>query len=178
MNERVLEPLSMSNSTFDQPLPARFTDYIATPYRPGFVSVKGGPHTYVAQAAAGLWTTPFDLAKFAISIQESLRGNPYQVLQPKSAQLMMEPVKEHMGLGFMVNMNKYGQPTKRGRYFMHWGQNEGYRSLIIAHTSKGYGAIVMTNMAPNGQLVMRGKVKEDGFMEAVLAMIADLERWK
>lgn len=178
MEEMVLQPLSMSNSTFDQPLPTRFADAVATPYRPGFVSVKGGPHTYVEQASSGLWTTPFDLAKFTISIQESLRGNPYQILKPKYAHLMMQPVTDNMGLGFMVNMNKYGVPAKNGRYFMHYGQNEGYRSVLIASTKNGYGAIIMTNMSPSGKLVIANKVKDDGFMDAIIAMLADLEDWR
>ena len=178
INEMVLQPLSMSNSTFDQPLPERFTDVVATPYRPGFVSLKGGPHVYVEQASSGLWTTPFDLAKFTISIQESLRGNPYQILKPEYARLMMKPVADNMGLGFMVNMNKYGVPAKNGHYFMHYGQNEGYRSVLIASTKNGYGAIIMTNMSPSGKLVMANKVKDDGFMDAIIAMLADLEEWR
>lgn len=177
MNDLVLGPLSMSNSTFDQPLPSRLSNTIANPYYPGYVSVKGGPHIYIEQAAAGLWTTPFDLAKFIISIQESLRGNPYQLLKPKFAKMMVTPVKGNMGLGVMANVDKYGQPTENGRYFMHLGQNEGYRSLFIAHVSKGYGAIIMTNMAPEAKLVMSGKVEEDGFLNNVLEMIADMEQW-
>ena len=91
MSQLILQPLSMTNSTFEQPLPAKLYEQIAKPYRPDYESVPGGPHTYVEEAAAGLWTTPFDLAKFTISIQEALRGDPYQILTPENAELMVDP---------------------------------------------------------------------------------------
>jgi CubicO group peptidase (beta-lactamase class C family) len=179
MSRFVLQPLSMSNSTFSQPLPSNLMDQIARPYRPQYESVPGGPHIYVDQAAAGLWTTPFDLAKFVISLQEALRGNMYQILKPEYVQLMMKPVVSNMGLGFFVNVNKYGKPSKRGRYFMHPGQNEGYRNMLIASTRDGYGAIIMTNMSPDGRLVMNGKIKDRWqFMDALVTRIADMEEWE
>jgi CubicO group peptidase (beta-lactamase class C family) len=179
MDRFVLQPLSMANSTFSQPLPPNLMDQIAKPYRPAYESVPGGPHIYVDQAAAGLWTTPFDLAKFVISLQEALQGNMYQVLKPEYAELMMKPVKGNMGLGFFVNVNKYGKPSRHGHYFMHPGQNEGYRNVLIASTQDGYGAIIMTNMSPDGRLVMSGKIKDRWqFMDALITRIADMEEWE
>ena len=50
------------------------------------------------------------------------------------------------GLGFQVR--KRGE----GWYFEHGGSNWGFRAQLIAHTLKGYGAVVMTN-ADRGQRV-------------------------
>jgi len=178
MEKLVLDPLSMTNSTFSQPLPDSKLGQIAAPYQPDYLSVPGGPHTYIAQAAAGLWTTPFDLAKFLISIQSALSGSPYQILSPESAKLMVEPEMDHVGLGFYVNVNKYGEPTRKGRYFMQRGQNEGYRAILIARTSGGFGAIIMTNMSPDGNLVMEGKIKNNWqFIDNIVKHIADMEDW-
>lgn len=179
MDEMIFEPLGMLNSTFEQPLPASFSDKIATPYRPNEESLKGGPHIYVEQAAAGLWTTPFDLAKSTISLQESLRGDPNQILRKEYAEFMVEPDVGHRSLGFIVNVNKYGEEVKRGRYFMHQGQNEGYRSILIASIRGGDGAIIMTNMTPDGRLVMANKIKDNwNFIFRVVQRIADMEEWR
>jgi CubicO group peptidase (beta-lactamase class C family) len=179
ITERIIfKPLGMTSSTFDEPLPDRLVPSIAAPYYPKYTSVPGGPHTYIAAAAAGLWTTPIDLAKLTISIMRSLKGSPYQILSPESARLLVEPQMEDMGLGFISKVNKYGQSTRHGRFFMHQGQTEGYRSILIARTKGGFGAIIMTNMSPPGQDIMDGKVKDDwGFIFSIVHRIADEEDW-
>lgn len=179
MNELVLQPLGMAHSTFNQPIPAGLVDQIAPPYRYRYAILRGGPHTYVEQAAAGLWTTPFDLAKFTISIQESLKGDTNQILSPRYARLLMKPVHDQMGLGFFVNVNKFGEPAKNGGYFMHPGQNEGYRNFLIGSMKGGNGAIIMTDMSPNGRLVMSGKIKDNwDFMNAIVERVAVMEKWE
>jgi hypothetical protein len=40
-------------------------------------------------AAAGLWTTPTDLARYAIEIQVSLRGHANHVLSPEMTKEML-----------------------------------------------------------------------------------------
>ena len=53
MSSRVLRPLGMSNSTFQQPLPASLMSNVATPYDSEGKPIAGGPHVYPEQAAAG-----------------------------------------------------------------------------------------------------------------------------
>lgn len=178
MNKLVLSQLGMSHSTFEQPLPNYLMEQIAKPYYPKYDSIEGGPHVYPEEAAAGLWTTPFDLAKFVISLQDSLRGDPHQILQQEYAKLMVKPELDHMGLGFFVSVNKYGKQIRDGEYFMHGGQNNGYRSLLIASETGGNGMIIMTNMAPDSYLVMTNKVKDSwAFMYSVEKKVADMEGW-
>ena len=68
----------MTASTYEQPLPADRVTLAATGCYPNGKEVKGKWHIYPEMAAAGLWTTPSDLARFAISIQEALaaKSNP------------------------------------------------------------------------------------------------------
>lgn len=150
MDRLVLKPLDMTRSTFQQPLSNRLLHRIAIPYWLNGKPVPGGPHTYVEQAAAGLWTTPADLARFIISIQKSLRGDSGQILTKHSAELMIATsaaprINSHMGLGFAIKVNKYGKPGSHGTYFSAVGQNQGYSSTLIGSIKDGNGLVIMIN---------------------------------
>ena len=63
-------------------------------------------------AAAGLWTTASDLARFAIGMQKMLRGDAGP-LSPAAARDMITPRKERYGLGLVV------EAKGGGTYFTH-----------------------------------------------------------
>lgn len=56
-------------------------------------AVQGGPHTYPEMAAAGLWTTPSDLCRYIIEVQNSLQGKANHVLTQSMTQQMLTPGK-------------------------------------------------------------------------------------
>jgi len=58
MCEKVLSPIGMTHSTYEQPLPANFQGDAAAPYQEDGKPVVDGAHAYPEMAAAGLWTTP------------------------------------------------------------------------------------------------------------------------
>jgi CubicO group peptidase (beta-lactamase class C family) len=58
----------MTHSTYSQPLPDAIRKSAASGYRGNGKVVDGKIHIYPEMAAAGLWTTPTDLAKFAIEV--------------------------------------------------------------------------------------------------------------
>jgi hypothetical protein len=96
-------------------------------------------------AAAGLWTTPTDLARFAIEVQKSAIGESNRVLSRSTVQEMLSPV----GVGdFAVGfgLSRLGQ----GWYFTHGGANWGFRATVLAHKVKGYGLAIMTNADQGG----------------------------
>lgn len=80
LQDTVLTPLGMKDSTFAQPLPAALLARAALPHDGNGKPIAGGPHTYPEQAAAGLWTTPSDLATFAIEVKRSAVGQSNKVL--------------------------------------------------------------------------------------------------
>jgi CubicO group peptidase (beta-lactamase class C family) len=140
LKDLVLDPAGMTSSTFEQPLPASRVDEAASAHGPDGMPVPGKYHVYPEMAAAGLWTTPTDLAKFAIEHQLSLQGKSNRILSQASEEKMMTPfIGDSYGLGFGLE--------KRGNaeYFEHSGGNYGFNCLLIAHKEKGYGAVVMIN---------------------------------
>lgn len=149
MSDWVLGPIGMTDSTYEQPLPAdrrtsasRGHDWFGT-------GMDARWHVHPEQAAAGLWTTPTDLAKFMIEVQRALVGQPGTVLTRTTMQEMVTPVGVgSYAVGFSIA--RKGE----GWYFEHGGSNRGFRCLATAHRAKGYGAVVMTN-GDNGHAVVQ-----------------------
>ena len=148
MRETVLGPAGMGNSSYEQPMPSSLTPR-ATRAHSGAGKRMGAPwHIYPEQAAAGLWTTPSDLARFAIEVQRAIRGPKGAVLTQASAREMIAPT----GAGDYavgLSIEKRGQ----GWYFSHGGSNWGYQCHVLAHVRKGYGVAVMTNGDAGGFLI-------------------------
>ena len=74
MRDWVLTPIGMTNSTFEQPVPADREKQTARAHSGAGKPMDAKWHVYPEMAAAGLWTTPTDLAKFAIEVQKTLAG--------------------------------------------------------------------------------------------------------
>ena len=148
LQDMVLEPIGMSSSTFQQPLPVDRDRNAARAH--GISGAAMGPkwHVYPELAAAGLWTTSTDLAKFAIEVQLSYQNHSNKVLTQASTSEMLSPV----GVGpFAVgfSLSKRGE----GWYFDHGGSNWGFQAQLTAHKVNGYGYAIMTNGFLGGQLI-------------------------
>src|SRR5262245_30190581 len=148
--EWVLNPLEMTNSTFEQPLPAARQAQAARAHNPMGARTNDPWHVYPEQAAAGLWTTPTDLAKLAIEVQLAVQGRPSRVLSPAIAREMITPVGVgSYAVGF--GLAKQGE----GWYLEHDGSNYGFRCDLMAHLTKGYGSVIMTNGTGGDALISR-----------------------
>lgn len=162
MQEALLKRIGMTRSTYEQPLPKERWLQAAVGHRLDGKKVNGNWHTYPEMAAAGLWTTPSDLARFAIEIQRSLAGKSNRVLSQKMARQMLTPQVGGFGLGLGLPGNG---PSAR---FSHGGANEGYRCLLVAYKSTGKGAVVMTNSDRGSSLadeVLRSIAREYGWVD-------------
>ena len=148
MQSRVLGPLGMADSSFEQPPPESRAARLAHAHNGQGAHGAVPWHIYPEQAAAGLWTTPSDLAKLAIEVQEAARGPKGRVLSQSSAREMTAPVGTGpYAVGFAVEQR--GQ----GWYFAHGGSNWGFRAHLVAHLRKGYGLVVMTNGDAGGGVI-------------------------
>jgi CubicO group peptidase (beta-lactamase class C family) len=158
MRQRVLQPSGMSASTYVQPLPDALLDLAASGYYADGLAVPGGHHIYPEIAAAALWTTSSDLARFVIELQLSLQGDSNRVLSQANARLLVTEVMRDYGLGFDIW-------THRGQvYFGHDGANDGFRCRMVASRTRGYGVIILTN-SDNGLELSDAVVKLFGERE-------------
>jgi CubicO group peptidase (beta-lactamase class C family) len=139
LQQTVLKPLGMQNSTYEQPLPAVLAPRAATGHGVLRQPVKGRWHVYPEMAAAGLWTTPSDLARFAIGLQQSLAERPNAIISPAMAREMLTVQKASGGLGVFLS------GSGKTRRFEHGGGNAGFRALLVAYAETGQGAVVMIN---------------------------------
>ena len=89
-------------------------------------------------AAAGLWTTPTDLAKFAIEIALSKQGKSNRILSQKITNEMLTPVMNYAGLGFFLDKDNPGQ-------FGHNGADDGFQALLTMNAESGNGVAIMVN---------------------------------
>ena len=126
MRETTLKPLGMNNSTFEQPLPKRMAASAATGFETSGKAVEGQWHIYPKMAAAGLWTTASDLARFAMGIQQSLAGDPNAVLSQSTAREMVTRQIDDDGLGVFL------QGKEKSLRFSHNGRNEGFDADLVA----------------------------------------------
>jgi len=144
----ILNPIGMTNSTYEQPLPSSRQKQAARAHDRSGARMGDPWHIYPEQAAAGLWTTPTDLAKLIIEVQQTLLGKSTRVLSKASMQEMVTPVGVGpYAVGFQ--MEKQGE----GWYFMHGGSNWGFQCDMIGHRVKGYGMAIMTNGDNGGPFI-------------------------
>jgi CubicO group peptidase (beta-lactamase class C family) len=150
MASQVLEPAGMGRSTYEQPLPERFHDNAAVGHDALGKPVPGKWHTYPELAAAGLWTTPSDLARVLIDLQQTLAGKGGKLLGRNTVEQALKQQAKgnvgsvgaplgHMGLGFVVA--HAGGDLRFG----HGGTNQGFTGQMTAHARLGSGVVVLTN---------------------------------
>ncbi len=161
MRNNVLRPMGMTNSFYTQPPLAAKENQLATGYYNDGKPVKGRYHIYPEQAAAGLWTTPTELAKYIIETQLALQGKSNKVLSSETTKLRLTPhIDKSAALGVFI--------VQKGseKYFNHDGSDEGFVAAYFGSMENGNGAVVMAN-TDNGSLLYE-----------VINSLASVYNWK
>ena len=159
--DTVIRPSGMIRSGFDQPLLSERAINVAAGHEKDGTVMVGGGNVFPELAAAGLWSTPTDLAKFLIAIWNSHRGGAGTLLRRDSMNAMLTTVDGfHYGLGGPVRGSGPDQ------VFMKRGHNLGFHSYMLLFIETGQGAVIMTN-SENGE----------DLIEPFLKLVSEREGW-
>lgn len=145
--ENILAPIGMTLSTYGQPLPETHQSNFSAAYDGDGKLYEGLYHNYPEQAAAGLWTTPSDLAKYFLEIQAIRAGKTDGVLSKEIVDQMLTKHQEDWGLGPAL-LEIDGQLL-----FGHGGKNAGFTNDMMGFADHGDAIIVMTSADKGGNLM-------------------------
>src|SRR5688500_12377483 len=164
LREKVLLPAGMTRSAFAQPLPDELRANAATAHSPTGQPIPGKYHTYPELAAAGLWTTPSDLARFGIEIQRALAGEHGRIVSPETARQMVTQQTPASGGRYGIGFGLDGPPDSL--WFAHGGSNAGFQAYFLMSADRKQGVVVMTNGALGSVLmqeITRSVAREYGW---------------
>ena len=174
MRELVFEPLSLTDSTYEQPLPNRWAKKAATAHPWKGIPLKGKFHTYPEMAAAGLWTTAADLARVGVELLKVLHDRKAPaLLNRETIETMLRPQLDHqkVGEGEFVGLGFFCNGKEDAFYFGHGGWDEGFVALARFQKDLGQGAVVMLNSNEGFPLldeVMQAIAREYAWPDALL----------
>jgi len=156
MDELVLKPADMSHSTFAQPLPDELKAKAVTGHLADGTEIAGGFHVFPEHAAAGLWSTPSEIANLLLLIGRAWRGDSALFLTPETAREMLKRQNGGpYGLGAAI------AESEGALIVMKRGQNVGYQSYLILIPGDGQGMVVMTN-SDNGSILAEALIRRAG----------------
>ncbi|MEP3421133.1 MAG: serine hydrolase domain-containing protein [Erythrobacter sp.] len=164
-------PLRMEQSTFAQssdrddfaPYAIIGADSGFAPTQGVFSSLEDSWHIYPEKAAAGLWSTSNDYARFVTALLDSAASveNP---IPSAIAQAVITPEAEtdfapdmHYGMGVMLSLNDNGDAQE----VWHTGANAGYRSIFIARPA--------TNETPRQVVVVTSNTASAAYLNRATA---------
>jgi CubicO group peptidase (beta-lactamase class C family) len=104
-------------------------------------------------AAAGLWSTPSDLANLLLLVGRAWRGESRLFLAPETSREMLTPQNGGpYGLGAPI------RDIAGTLVLMKRGQNVGYQGYLILLPTEGQGLVVMTN-SDNGSILAEALIR-------------------
>jgi CubicO group peptidase (beta-lactamase class C family) len=147
MRRLVLAPAGMTRSTYENPLPVTRYREAASGHERIDTPVPGRFHTYPEMAAAGLWTTGPELARWALALTRAYNGESNGILSPAMAR---EMVSKQVAVGQQFGGGNYGlgvgvDGEGDSISFSHGGRDEGFVATVTMWPKLGRGYFILTN---------------------------------
>ncbi len=139
MDEMVLQPVGMRQTSFDIVSEANSSSKYARGYSVDDGVLQGGWRVYPEAAAAGIWTTAIDLAKLGSELLQIHEGKTDGILSHASLVEMTRLTAGSWGLGVRVSSDRQIDS------FGHGGNNFGYSSDFLVVSGAGQGVVILTN---------------------------------
>lgn len=152
MQMEVLDPLGMSHSSFEwredlRPATAVGYSQSGSPF-PNFL--------FTEQAAAGLYSTAADLARFMAAEMPGPEGEPAGrgVLAPETLDLIFKPViTDGIMAGYGLGQSVAALPDG-SKVIEHGGDLRGWKARMTVNPQRGVGLVILTNSDLGMSLVM------------------------
>lgn len=141
--ELIFRPLELTRTTMLRPDEDGFPEDVAKAHDENGAVISTGIPICPQISASGLWTTPTDMARFLIEMQNALRSGASDVISPNVAKLVTTEVMEGFGLGWALF-----EPVGYMDAFSHGGANTGTGGRVYA-TIEGGNGIVFFGNGPN-----------------------------
>ncbi len=145
LKKEILIPLGMENTKYLIPSKGS-KSHISSGFVNGDI-IEDGSLVYYQPSAAGLWSTPSDLARFCIAIQDAISGKRTGIISQELAKEMIEKNINNWGLGPQLNYES------DSLIFQHNGNTKGFTASIKAFAYKGKGLVIMTNSDMEQKLI-------------------------
>ncbi len=142
MRKHILDPLGMTGSTFENPLPDKYHAGAATGYHTNGDEVEGKWVVYPEMAAAGLWTTPSELIRYAIEVQGIAQNQVDGIVRRETVANMLTAGMNGSGLGPVIGEHTFG----------HDGGDQGFVTKLVAWRELPIAAVIMVN-TENTQII-------------------------
>jgi len=140
LTERILKPLGMTNSGYDNHAPVlhkRASGYQKTP--DGFVNAAYLDMS-IPYAAGSIYSTVEDLFKWDQSLQED------KILSAESKRLMFTPGLGNYGYGIRITDQPIGKTGQKIKTIGHGGGINGFNSLLLRAVEKQQTVIILDNV--------------------------------
>jgi CubicO group peptidase (beta-lactamase class C family) len=146
MTRLVLKPAGMAHSTYENPLPQNRWAETAAGHEQPDTPVPGRWHVYPEMAAAGLWTTSADLARWSIALSDAYNGKSQRLLSTAMARQMVSHQVDvqascRAGWGLGIAVAGAGDDV----HFSHGGRDEGFVASLDMWPVRGQGIMILTS---------------------------------
>jgi CubicO group peptidase (beta-lactamase class C family) len=141
--QRVLRPLEMVHSSFEQVLTPGRLKHAAVGYDGSGKAIAGKRHAYPEMAAAGLWTTPSDLVRFFSEVALARAGKSARISNAIAMQMTTRVIDAEDGDG--LGLGVFISDRNGAAFFGHNGSDAGFQAEAMVSLDGGHGIVVMTN---------------------------------